>query len=200
MDKKKKTIFAIALSLGTVVLAIIAVITALKLKQISEEEIKPTVPEEPKAAEIAPLPTLPPAGTCYLVFGGPTETPTPTTTGTLTPTPTPTPVSLECWDECVVDSDCPGSLVCQEVETIDRCVNPDCPEEEDCTCPGETPTPTPTETATPTPTTTATPTPGGTVTPTPTTAALPEAGFNLPTLGTVMGGLLLVVVSLLFAL
>lgn len=189
MDKKKKTILAIALSLGTVVLAVIAVITALKLKQISKEEIKPTVPEEPKAAEVMPLPTLPPAGNCYLVFGGPTETPT--------PTPTPTPVPPECWDECVVDSDCPGSLVCQEVESVDRCVNPDCPEEEDCACPGETPTPTPTGTPTPTPTGTTTPTPTG---PTPTEVALPEAGFSLPTLGAVLGGLLLIVASLLFAL
>jgi len=74
------------------------------------------------------------------------------------------------------------------------------------------PTPTPTGTVTPTPTTPPTPTPTDiTSTPTPTTttttvaeatpsAELPEAGFALPTFGAVIGGILLILISLVFIL
>lgn len=112
----------------------------------------------------------------------PVSTPTPTPTGTVTPTPTSTPTP--------------------------------------------TATPTPTGTVTPTPTGTATPTPTGTITPTPTPTPtgtptptptgetptptvvaqatpapqLPEAGFAWPTFGAIIGGLLLIAVSLVFIL
>jgi len=112
------------------------------------------------------------------------KTPTPTPTSTLTPTPTPTGT--------VTPTPTPTSTL--------------------------TPTPTPTGTVTPTPTPTSTltptPTPTGTVTPTPTptpttttaiaeatpSAELPEAGFTLPTFGAIIGGILLIVVSLVFIL
>ena len=120
-------------------------------------------------------PPPPPAAT-------PTPTPTPTITPTPTPTKTPTPTPT-------------GTAT-------------------------PTPTPTPTGTTTPTPTGTATPTPTGTATPTPTSTPtptgetptptvvaqatpapqLPEAGFAWPTFGAIIGGLLLIAVSLVFIL
>lgn len=82
--------------------------------------------------------------------------------------------------------------------------------------PTNTPTPTPTGTVTPAPTATPTPTvtpgptstptltptpePGVTTTPTPTPVELPEAGISLPTIGTLLGGLLLVILSVILAL
>lgn len=75
--------------------------------------------------------------------------------------------------------------------------------------PSGTPTPTPTgePTATPTPGPTATPTPtsppppsGTTPTPTPIPVELPEAGTSLPTIGVLLGGFLLVILSVILAL
>jgi len=66
-----------------------------------------------------------------------------------------------------------------------------------------TPTPTPTGTITPTPTGTITPTPtlppGVTPTPTPTQVELPKAGVAFPTLGAILGGLLLIGMSIILA-
>jgi hypothetical protein len=74
--------------------------------------------------------------------------------------------------------------------------------------PGPTATPTPTgePTSTPTPGPTATPTPtspppppGTTPTPTPTPVVLPPAGISLPTIGALLGGITLVILSLILA-
>lgn len=69
--------------------------------------------------------------------------------------------------------------------------------------PGPTSTPTPGPTATPTPTgtpgPTATPKPGVTTTPTPTPVVLPPAGISLPTIGALLGGITLVILSLILA-
>jgi len=67
--------------------------------------------------------------------------------------------------------------------------------------PGPTATPTPGPTATPGPTSTPTPTPkpGVTVTPTPTPVVLPPAGISLPTIGALLGGITLVILSLILA-
>lgn len=59
--------------------------------------------------------------------------PTPTT-----PPPTPTlPPPPGCWGVCIKDSECPQNttppLVCPG--GTKRCVNPNCPTEQDCTCP-----------------------------------------------------------------
>jgi hypothetical protein len=117
-----------------------------------------------------------------------TPTPTPTTTTTPTPTPT-TPVS--CNETCSTDSQCNNNLICSS----GRCRNRDCTDETDCSCPG--PTPTPTATSTPGPTTT--PTTVVQATPTP-VVELPQAGFALPTFGAIIGGLLLIAISLIFIL
>jgi hypothetical protein len=42
----------------------------------------------------------------------------------------------ECYQACDQNNDlCPDDLVCQEINGSPVCVNPDCPEEEDCLCP-----------------------------------------------------------------
>ncbi len=65
--------------------------------------------------------------------------------------------------------------------------------------PTATPTPTPGPTATPTPT--SPPPPSGTTpTPTPIPVELPEAGTSLPTIGVLLGGFLLVILSVILAL
>jgi|SRR3989304_4447991 len=72
---------------GTVVLAGIAVFTAVRLYQLRKQDVSPTIPQEEAQAQL-PSPTPTPK---------PTSTPTPTTSGTLTPTVTgrlsPTPTS-----------------------------------------------------------------------------------------------------------
>lgn len=131
---------------------------------------KPVAPTVPEPAPAAV--EREPTEVCRLAFNvtGPTPTPTPTPTPGPTATPTPT------------------------------------------TTPGPTTTPTPGPTATPTPGPTATPTPGPTATPTPTLAPgvtptatptpveLPEAGVTLPTIGAVLGAVLLFGLALVLAL
>lgn len=235
MRNLKKNWYLAAIIAATVILAIIAVVTAVRLYQVGKEPVAPTAPK--------PAPAVAPQ--CQLTFTLATPTPT---TATPTPEETPTPIP-ECWEECTDDTDCPGGLVCDDVDGTDLCINPECEieeQEETCVCPEptatptESPTPTPTgtvvPTATPTPEPTATPPPGcwdtctddddcsGSlvcqtvagvnrcvnascptesdctcaipVTPTPTPVELPEAGFALPTIGAILGGLLLIITSL----
>lgn len=158
--KLKQNWSLISISVATVILAIIAIITATKLYQIGKEPVAPTAPK--------PAPAREPAQACRLTFtvGGPTGTPTPTGTSTPTPTgtprisPTPTPTPR------LTSTPSPTST------------------------PGPTSTPEPGPTSTPQPTSTATPTP----------ITLPPAGFTLPTLGVVGGGILLIITALLFAI
>ena len=210
---KKNLILIIA----TIVLGAAAIFTGIKIYQLREEPVAPTQPkgvtEECRLVLDIPAPTSTPTAT---------PTPTPTPTPTLTPTPTPTPIP-ECWQTCVTDNDCPQDLVCQAVNEEKRCVNPKCPEEENCQCPTPTSTPAPTSTpipptATPQPTTapqaTATPQPttvyvqrptsvplaqAPTAAPTPPTE-LPEAGSLWPTIGVTIGGIILGIIGLLLAL
>ena len=62
----------------------------------------------------------------------PTATPTPIPTSTPIPTPTPLP---GCWGVCTVDTNCPQNTTPPLVCPGGRCVNPNCPTEQDCTCP-----------------------------------------------------------------
>lgn len=157
MNKLKQNWYLILIGLATVILAIIAVVTAIKLYQIGKKPVAPTVPK--------PAPAREPVEACKLAFNIAQLTPTPTPTGTVTPTPTAT------------------------------------------LTPTPTATPTPGPTATPTPTSTpgptATPTPSPTATPTPTVyvaeVELPEAGFSTPTIGAILGGLLLLGIAILLA-
>lgn len=178
---------------ATVILAVIAVITALRLYQTRQEPIAPTAPQPAPALEPTATPIeTDPVAACSLSFnvGG----------VTITPSPTPT-VSPKCWTTCTSKDDCPSSLECQTVDGAKHCVNPDCPEEEDCDCPeGPTSTPTPGPSSTPTPGPTSTPTPKAGVQPTATPIPLPEAGVTLPTWLTAIGAGALVILGLIFAL
>lgn len=84
----------------TLVLAIIAILTAVRFYQLRRQAVAPTAPEEPEAAAPSPTPggELPsPAPECSLTFvvssPTPTVTNTPTPTATFTPTPTNTPTT-----------------------------------------------------------------------------------------------------------
>jgi len=160
IESLKKNWYLILLVFATTILGIIAVITAIRLYQLREKPVAPTVPLPAPAVEATPTPP------CALTFCilSPTPTITPTPTGTVTPSPTPTSIATG------------------------------------------TPVPTATPILQPTPTATLTPTsiPRVETTSTPTTyvakVELPEAGFTLPTLGTVFGGIILVLTSLLLVL
>jgi outer membrane biosynthesis protein TonB len=163
MNNKTKKITIILL---TVVLAVVAVFLGIKLYQMRQEQVAPTLPKaisEKCTLEFtvpAPSPTPTPEATPTPT---PTLTPTPTPEVTPTPTPTPTP-----------------TLTPEATPTPTLTPTP-------------TPTPSPTETPTEAPVTETTPTP---TTPPPT--ALPEAGSIIPTLGVILGGLILGILGVLF--
>jgi len=92
MNKKK--IVTVLIVFATVILAGVAVFTAIRLYQLRQEAVAPTVPEESEAA----APAIEECTQLAFTIGEePTPTPTPTPTGTVTPTPTgtvtPTPTS-----------------------------------------------------------------------------------------------------------
>jgi len=100
MNKKK--IVTVLIVIATVILAGVAVFTAIRLYQLRQQAVAPTAPAEPEAA----APTIEECTQLAFTIGeeptptpteGPTPTPTPTPTGTVTPTPTgtvtPTPTS-----------------------------------------------------------------------------------------------------------
>src|SRR3989338_6807753 len=82
----------------TLVLGLVAILTAVRFYQLRRQAVAPTAPEQPEAAVPTPTagpgPSLPPpAASCSLSFVASSPTPTPTNkpTPTLTNTPTPTP-------------------------------------------------------------------------------------------------------------
>lgn len=100
MNKKK--IVTVLIVIATVILAGVAVFTAIRLYQLRQQAVAPTAPAESEAA----APTTEECTQLAFTIGeeptptpteGPTPTPTPTPTGTVTPTPTgtvtPTPTS-----------------------------------------------------------------------------------------------------------
>src|SRR4030043_474219 len=178
--------------LTTLLLAVIALVTAWRLYQVGKEPIAPTAPTSFPQAVGSEEPEV---GVCTLEF---------------TITASPPPVS--CYDACEDDNDCPQdfgddeiALVCDEDDNI--CVNEDCPDEDDCECPEESPTPTPTPTPTPKPTPSPSPSPsiaGSPVpspslepSPSPQQVELPEAGIISPTILATLGGIILVLIGLL---
>jgi len=88
MNKKK--IATIGVIIATVVLAGIAVFTAIRLYNLRQESVSPAAPEsEPAAAE----PQITSCNTLAFTLGTPTATPTGTGTPTPSDSPTPTPTS-----------------------------------------------------------------------------------------------------------
>ena len=171
-DFIKQNLVSFLTIFATVILAAVAIFTAIRLYQLRQQAVAPTAPEEPAAQEITPEPTttptsapeiqLPPVSElCEVTFeiGGPPPTATPTPTSTPTPTATGTPI------------------------------------------PTPTPTLTPTPTPTGAPTATPTPTQALAQAPTPTQAPeLPDVGIPFPTLLAVLAGFLLIFISLFLAL
>jgi len=171
MNKLRKNWQLILIGIATLILGIIAVITAVKLYQIGKKPVAPTAPEEtPAAIEREP------SQSCTLTFT--VGEPTPTPTGTPTPSPTPT---LE-------TTPTPTSSPTPEPTTT--------PTPTETPEPTPTPTSTPTPTATPTFEPTPTPTPELTVTP----FELPEAGISLPTISVLLGAALVFVLALALSL
>ncbi|MCJ7792980.1 MAG: hypothetical protein MUP45_03320 [Candidatus Marinimicrobia bacterium] len=112
----KKNWQLLLIILATVILGIIAVVTAIKLAQIGREPIAPTAPtSEPRA-------------------GG--DVPTEACTSNFNVSEIPP----GCYEECQIDGeDCPGEYVCQDVDGTNLCVNQGCSDEEDCICPSPSP-------------------------------------------------------------
>lgn len=101
----KNKIATVLIVIATVILAGVAVFTALRLYQLRKESVVPTVPEsQPEATEVQPQPETESCKELTFNLAGPTTTPTraftitptqkptstPTPTNTLTPTSTPT--------------------------------------------------------------------------------------------------------------
>ncbi len=115
--------------------------------------------------------------------------------------PTATPVPEE---PCVLEFEVPSGTPTPTPTGEPTGTPTPTPEPTGTPTPGPTATPTPIPTSIPGPTSTPTPTPtpkpGVTVTPTPTPVELIEAGIFLPTIGVLLGGLLLIVLSVILAL
>lgn len=182
--KNKFTVIAIIAT--TIILAGVAIFTAIRLYQTRQTAVAPNVPSsQPRAANPA----------CSMSFtlakGSPTVTPTVTATPTGTGEPTPTATSTstatstatatatsnpQCNNNCSENTDCPNGLMCyiQSGATTGFCRNTSCLAETDCLCPQ------PTSTAT-------------------TQPELPSVGTTWPTIVGTGFGILVILGSLLLA-
>jgi hypothetical protein len=194
-DFLKKNTLTLTIVLATIILAGIAIFTAIKLYQLRQESVAPNAPESnPAAATTAPIVT------CQtLTFS--ISTPTPSPSGSASPTPTPTVTASptpapQCGTTCGTNSDCPSTMVCY----VGVCRNPSCTTSSSCVCQTATPTPT----ATATPVITASPTPAPTSTPiaqsTATPEPLPVTGIETPTILGITAGAVLLILGLAFVL
>lgn len=220
----KKSLAVLAL---IVIVAIMGVgVLLISQRLATQQPVAPTAPESrPSAAEwvggetcnlsftIDVAPTATPTATA-------TSTPTATPTPTTTPTATPTVALTACNGVCDTNSDCQTGFCSGGV-----CRNSACSSEVDCTCATATATPTVAPVAcNGTCTTNANCATGlncvggvcrnsacsneadcicATAIATPTTTPpteLPEAGISLPTLAALAGGVLMVLLGILFAL
>ncbi|HWA52239.1 MAG TPA: hypothetical protein VG895_04245 [Patescibacteria group bacterium] len=184
-DFLKKNIITIIIVIATLVLAGIAVFTAIKLYQSRQTAVAPNAPvSEPHAATPAPACTA-----LTFTIATPTPTASASPTPTVSPTPTPTPVP-QCGTTCSTNSDCISGMACSG----GVCRNPSCTDSTSCVCQTASPTPSPT------PTSTATATPFiATASPTP-APQLPNSGTVEPTIIGIGAGAVLLVISLALVL
>lgn len=148
-DFLKKNTVTLLIVLATIVLAGIAVSTAIRLYQLRQTSVAPNAPtSKPKAAAA-------PSSACQLAF----------TIATASPSPTPVP---QCNSTCTTDTNCPSTMTCYHNCIPGRgvacsiqgvCRNTVCTTDSTCTCATSTPTLTPTPTATATTIASITPTP-----------------------------------------
>jgi cytoskeletal protein RodZ len=194
-----KNFTTIIIVIATVILAGVAVFTAIKLYQTRQGTVAPNAPtSKPAAAEPSPTATACQALTFTLVSSTPTTTATATATATPTITASPVP---QCGTSCTTNSDCPSSMICY----VGVCRNPSCTTSTNCICATATPTATATATATSVVATTA-PTAtatliaqGPTTTPT-STPQLPTAGVSAPTILGISAGAMFFVIGLILVL
>ena len=141
-NKNKYTVYAVVGT--TIVLAVIAIFTAIRLYQTRNQAVAPNVPSSKPAAAEPTLLGTPVSSICSLSFN--IATPTPTVTATPTTPPS-------CNSTCSINSDCPNNLVCykQGSSTTGYCRNTQCTSQPNCLCPTATPTATATATVTPSP-------------------------------------------------
>jgi hypothetical protein len=173
----------------TLMLGVIAVVTAVRLRQLSTVPVAPNVPESQPRAQTAPTPT-PPATLPACMAAVVVET-------------------SVCGGWCNDDSDCTGdNLVCNLTGDTGMCVSSACePSEQDNNCVCAVPTNTPAPSPSPTPT--GTPAPSGTPAPTatPEPTATPQPGVptptplpQLPQAGVIENTILVVVLGTIFIL
>lgn len=182
----KNKITTIGIIIATLILAGVAVFTAVRLYQLRQQAVAPTAPtSKPKAQEVPIACTLLTFTLGATPIPTPTATATSTPTGTPTATPTPAPsgVPNSCNGTCGSNANCESGLFCYQ----GYCRNTSCPSSTNCVCTG---------TSTPAPTAT----PRVTTAPTPTPPSLPDAGTSLPTIFGIGLGSLLLIGALILAL
>lgn len=160
---------------ATIILAGVAIFTAVRLYQLRSQPVAPNVPSSiPQAAEV-------PGSCTALAFtlgsGSPTPsgTASPTPSGTASPTPTGTPTPSgtpnSCGGTCGSNANCASNLICYQ----GFCRNPSCTTSTNCVCSG---------------------TPGPSSTP----PTLPQSGTDWPTTVGIGVGIITILGSLLLAL
>jgi len=217
---RRNKIVTILIVIVTIILAGIAIFTAIRLYQLRKESVAPTAPEKSEAQVIS---TPAPGYEACSAFSFTISTPAPGVCNSLCITnsdcssPSITSktneINLICYQPS--PTPCPTGKACLDVMPPKVCRNTSCPSESDCICskstetPTSTPTPTPTGTgtasATPTPTPTKTATPTGTSSPISQTTATPQAGLPVagtafPTLIGIGAGIILLILSIALAI
>ena len=151
---RKKAILIVLITAMTLILSVVAIATAWRLRQVATVPVTPNVPQSiPQAAE-NPTPT--PQLVCSVNFEV---------------------AKSSCDGWCDEDLDCESGMVCQitQGQMVGVCRNPSCVSDVDCICAGASPTPSPTGhiSGTPSPTSLVTPTITPTVNPSVTPASSP---------------------------
>lgn len=176
----KGKISTVVIILVTLVLAGVAIFTAIRLYQLRSQPVVPNVPSSfPGAQEVTPPPVAAACSLSFTLNASPTPSPSasptasPTGSPTATPTPTYTPGAPNaCGGTCGSNFNCQSNLVCYN----GFCRNPSCTSSTNCAC--------------------------GTSTATPAAAApsLPQSGTSWPTILGTGVGILVIFGSLLLAL
>ena len=219
---KRNKIITTLIIIATIILAGIAIFTAIRLYQLRKETVAPTAPEKSKA-QVVPTPT--PGYEACSALSFTISTPAPGVCNSLcvtnsdcsssSTTSASNNINLICYQPS--PTPCPTGPACITVMPPKACRNQSCPTKSDCVCSTATATPTvtPTSTSTSTPTgsASATPTPTSTKTATPTgtsspisqatatpAAGLPAAGTTLPTLIGIGAGIILLIISIALAI
>lgn len=166
--------------LATIILAGVAIYTAIRLYQLRQQPVAPNVPSSiPQAAAnvgscSALAFTLASGSPSPSPSGSPTASPSPTPTGSATPTTSPTPAPSgapnTCGGTCGSNSNCASGLICYN----GLCRNPSCTSSTNCVC--------------------------GTSAPTPTPPTLPKSGTDWPTVAGIGVGVFAVISSILLAI